>query len=1108
MPKTRFPLSPEFAKPVIIQIAGIAIVLAVLVIISQMNYLVFHSIVEIATIAIAISIFVIVWNARDKIDNGYFIVVGLAILFIGVIDLAHTLAFKGMGVFPGNSSDLPTQLWIAARYLQAFTLLAAPLMAGRRVRTAPVLAIFSAATVFLLWTIYAGIFPSCFIEGQGLTQFKIASEYVISLILVAATVLLYWKRAAFDSRVFWLLAASNILTIGAELAFTAYVSVYGFMNMVGHLFRLVATYCMYLAIVAIGIREPNALLWRNMNTSERQYRELFTEMTNGYALHEIILDAPGTPVDYRFLKVNPAFERMTGLLAKDIEGKTAREVLPRLEQDWIETYGKVVLTGTPARFVNHSIELGKWFEVYAFSPAPGKFAAIFSDITERKRVETALRESEEKYRMLFSNMQDGFAYCRMIFDREGRPEDFIYLNVNQAFDQITGTKTITMKRVTEVYPGIKEAFPELFLIYGRVALTGTPESFDIDFKPIEKWLHISVYSPAKEYFVAVFEDITYRKKAEQEIARIAREWETTFNATSDGICLIDANQNLIRCNNRMGEILGGMKDEDLVGKPCWVVVHKTTGPIPECPFVSAKKTLKRTRIEIPAGDHWFEVTADPVLDSSGTFAGAVHIMRDITERKRAEEEGARLSAIVEYSDEAIIGKTLDGIITSWNAGAERMYGYSAQEMIGKSVSLLVPPDHPDDTVTILERVKNGEPLIHYETLRRKNDGGLINVTLTASPIRDTQNHLIGISIIGHDITERKRAEEALQLTNAMLTSQMEATIDGILIVDDAGKIISYNNRFTDIWGIPPDVIASRLDESVLQLVLDKLVNPEEFLARVRYLYAHRVEKSREEVQLIDTRTLDRYSAPLIGSDSRYYGRIWFFRDITERKRAEDALRQANKQLNLLSSITRHDILNQLMALKGYLYLSTEMIDNPTTLRGYIQKEEQAANAIERQIKFTKDYQELGIAAPEWQNVSANIKKAIAGLPMRDVYVDIDRTDLEIFADRLFEKVFYNLIDNALRYGGADMKTLRISSQESDASLTILCEDDGVGISAEDKKRLFTKGFGKNTGLGLFLSREILAITGITITENGTPGKGARFEITVPKGAWRIKEANA
>ncbi|MFA5414411.1 MAG: PAS domain S-box protein [Methanoregula sp.] len=230
-------------------------------------------------------------------------------------------------------------------------------------------------------------------------------------------------------------------------------------------------------------------------------------------------------------------------------------------------------------------------------------------------------------------------------------------------------------------------------------------------------------------------------------------------------------------------------------------------------------------------------------------------------------------------------------------------------------------------------------------------------------------------------------------------------------------------------------------------------------------------------------------------------------DISDLKRIDKALRQANKQLNLLSSITRHDILNQLMALKGYLELSQRVIDNPETLSGYIKKEQQAANTIEHQITFTRDYQELGVAAPEWQNVNVSIKKAVAGLPMRDIHVDVDPKNPEIFADQLFEKVFYNLIDNALRYGGEEMKTIRFSSQESDARLTILCEDDGVGISPDEKKHLFVRGFGKNTGLGLFLSREILLITGITITENGTQGKGARFEITVPKGMWRMKGAN-
>ncbi|MCX6690892.1 MAG: HAMP domain-containing sensor histidine kinase, partial [Methanoregula sp.] len=209
----------------------------------------------------------------------------------------------------------------------------------------------------------------------------------------------------------------------------------------------------------------------------------------------------------------------------------------------------------------------------------------------------------------------------------------------------------------------------------------------------------------------------------------------------------------------------------------------------------------------------------------------------------------------------------------------------------------------------------------------------------------------------------------------------------------------------------------------------------------------------------------------------------------------------------LSSITRHDILNQLMALKGYLYLSHKVIDNPTTLIEYIKKEEQAANTIEHQIAFTRDYQDLGVTAPAWQNVNASIEKAVAGLPMRAVNVEPDPANPEVYADPLFEKVFYNLIDNALKYGGDQMKTIRVSSRETDTGLTIICEDDGVGISAEDKKQLFTRGFGKNTGLGLFLSREILAITDITITENGVPGTGARFEITVPKGMWRMAEVD-
>lgn len=226
-------------------------------------------------------------------------------------------------------------------------------------------------------------------------------------------------------------------------------------------------------------------------------------------------------------------------------------------------------------------------------------------------------------------------------------------------------------------------------------------------------------------------------------------------------------------------------------------------------------------------------------------------------------------------------------------------------------------------------------------------------------------------------------------------------------------------------------------------------------------------------------------------------------DITERKAAEDALSRLNKKLTILSSITRHDIKNQLMALSTYLELSKEELDTIPSASEYLKKEIRIAETMGEQIDFTKVYEDMGIKSPVWQNISASVQRAVTALPLRDVKVVVDRSDLEIYADSLFEKVFYNLIDNALRYGGEAMTTILVTSSETGAGFVIACEDDGVGITGNDKKRLFGQGYGKNTGLGLFLTREILSITGITIAETGEPGKGARFEIQVPKGCYRV-----
>ena len=224
----------------------------------------------------------------------------------------------------------------------------------------------------------------------------------------------------------------------------------------------------------------------------------------------------------------------------------------------------------------------------------------------------------------------------------------------------------------------------------------------------------------------------------------------------------------------------------------------------------------------------------------------------------------------------------------------------------------------------------------------------------------------------------------------------------------------------------------------------------------------------------------------------------------ELRRTQDAYQQANTKLNLLSSITRHDILNQLTALKGYLELSEYSVHDPDKLREYIARERKNAETIEHQILFTREYQDIGVKAPAWQSVNMSIIHAKGALNLGNVEVLIDRLDLEVYADPLFDKVFYNLIENTLVYGGDQLTTIHISTRESDSGLTIVCEDDGGGISEPDKKRLFERGYGKRTGFGLYLCREILLITGITISENSLTGSGARFEIHVPKGAYRFK----
>jgi PAS domain S-box-containing protein len=227
-----------------------------------------------------------------------------------------------------------------------------------------------------------------------------------------------------------------------------------------------------------------------------------------------------------------------------------------------------------------------------------------------------------------------------------------------------------------------------------------------------------------------------------------------------------------------------------------------------------------------------------------------------------------------------------------------------------------------------------------------------------------------------------------------------------------------------------------------------------------------------------------------------------FSDISDIRLVEDALRVSNKKLNLLSSITRHDINNELTVLLGYLEMLEMKLPDPP-FNEYFYKAAAAANRITVMIKFTREYEAIGVNSPIWQDCRTIVNTAAKKTALGQVILKNDLpADTDVFADPLIGKVFYNLMDNAIRYGGK-ITTIRFSFKEPDGNPVLVCEDDGDGVVTAEKDKIFKRGFGKNTGLGLSLSREILSITGITIKETGEAGKGARFEMAVPKGAWRM-----
>jgi PAS domain S-box-containing protein len=379
---------------------GITVLLG-LYLTSLYNYLLFHSLAEIFSIIVACGIFMVAWNSQRFLDNNYLLYIGIAYLFVGGLDLLHTLAYKGMGVFQGYETNLPTQLWISARYMESVSLLIAPLWLGRKFKKNLVLIGYTTATSLLLISIfYWKSFPVCFIEGSGLTPFKKISEYIISFILLASIVLLLKNRNQFDRVVLQWVIWSIIITIVSELAFTFYVDAYGLSNLIGHFLKIVSFYLIYKAIIETGLKKPYDLLFRNLKQSEERFRNIFEESPIGIELY----DPRG-----QLLEVNKACLGMFGISDTTQVKRFKLFEDPNLSEKVKEDLEKGEVIKYQAPFDFEKVREHRLYEttksgaiyldvlITPLTPEQKEghsgFLVQVQDITERKEMEEALRRS-------------------------------------------------------------------------------------------------------------------------------------------------------------------------------------------------------------------------------------------------------------------------------------------------------------------------------------------------------------------------------------------------------------------------------------------------------------------------------------------------------------------------------------------------------------------------------------------------------------------------------------------------------------------------------------------------------------------------------------------
>jgi PAS domain S-box-containing protein len=896
------------------------------------------------------------------------------------------------------------------------------------------------------------------------------------------------------------------------------------------------------SLTRVHVHDKDLVYTHSVDISEQaKARQTITALINAPPEVSLLLDTNGI-----ILAVNHAATIRYALSEKELVGRSAYTLIdPGLADLRQQMIGQAISSKKPLIFTDDRTERTYENHLYPVLDADGNVTAVAvysTDVTEDIRAKQALKESEEKYRLLVEHSHDGVYIYR----------DNTFLFINQQAALITGyshdelmemniwdtihpdDRTRLQKSAAQRLSGeqVSSAFYARFLKRDGSVREG---EFFVDL----------VNFQGKPSIFGIFRDITEKKRAEEELREHAAQLRSLSNNLPRGMVY----QLIIEPDGkrRFAFVSAGVeriferKAEDVIREPFLLYNQVPTGERAALlqaetdALASMSLFTYETRIRTPSGaERWIHIRSAPrSLPSGSTIWDGITL--DVTAEKQAElelkaayeqitsseeelrsqyEELKQSQMRIAESEEkyrALVDHSQDGVFIAQdeklvfiNSAYATMAGYMVEELLGKPFGILVSPEDREMVLSRYRERMAGNSLIEaYEFfVLHKDQKTRIRVKINVG--RGMYNGRPAAIGTLRNVDEERRHEEALRESEEKYRMIIETMQDVFYRIDKNGTITMISPYGARIVGYgSPEEMIGKLNASDFYADLKEQETLITMLLKEKAVtgYPLTLKDRSGNLHYATANSHIRYDAA-----GNFDGIEGILHDITDLRRTEQALRQANRQITLVTSITHHDIRNQLAALSGYLELSRQQVNSPEKMLEIIEKEQQIADVIEQQIRFSHDFEDMGVKKPLWQPLAPLVTMVadnMAAEEKPDIRVDLP--DVEVFADPLLPKVFYNLFENAYRYGGGGMTRITVTGTEDKTNLTLALEDNGIGISERDKSHIFEWGFGKNTGLGLFLVREILALTEITIRETGKPGHGARFEITIPQGIFRKRK---